>query len=366
MRGLPLAPITPSMDKLNTIIENTEFPNTPDGEALYNETLITNRDSENPLRPFFSIKQGDKKIPFGHPRCAILNHGGNKGGKGKLNELLSVAWLKGSFGPILCDSDERKIAILHSDEHRYGLWKLDKEITRLAGVNEGLHERLLVFSVRAKDPLELMILLETIIKKHPDIGLVVIDLIWDWTSSVNNEEESKFTTDRILRLADKHDFLVVVTTHESRLSRQPKGHQGAIWSAKSETVFAVKKKRGTFIVTPIHCRGEEFGRIVFQYDGTDFTFLDDHDFQPKERQVIGDFTQTTDDVHLSILARLAEEKSTWNPGELRNRLRVDFSTAIAPIGILLSKNLLKYYRDRNWLIPSGRQYTIRNGLEHAS
>ncbi|MBX2968221.1 MAG: hypothetical protein KF803_02535 [Cyclobacteriaceae bacterium] len=354
------------MDKLNAILESTELPGAPDGEALYNKSLITDRDGESPLRPFFRIRQGDKEIPFGHPRSAILNHGSDKGGKGRLNASLSVAWLNGSFGPILCESNGRKAAIIHSDDHRYGLWKLDREISRLAGVKDGLHERLLVFSVRAWEPLDMMFLLETIIKKHPDIGLVILDLVWDWVSSVNNEEENKLLTDKILGLADRHNFLVVVTTHESRLSRQAKGHQGAIWSAKSETVFAVKKRRGTFIATPVRCRGEEFGRIVFQYNGSNFTFLDDHDFQPKEKQILGDFTQTGDEKHVAILSRLAKERITWKPGELRNRLRTEYSKAVAPIGVNLSKNLLKYYRDRDWIFTNRKEYSIRNGLEHAS
>lgn len=338
----------------------------PDGEELYNKSIITDRDGENPLRPFFRIKQGDREIPFGHPRGAIMNHGSEKSGKGRWNVILAVAWLKGADGPVLCESQGKKAVILHSDEHRYGLWKLDKEISRRAGVKEGLHERLLVFDLLAKNPEEMMTLLDTVLNKHNDIGLVVIDLIWDWVSSVNNEEESKFLTDRILGLANRHNFLAVITTHESRLSRQPKGHQGAIWSAKSETVFAVKKRRGTFIVTPVHCRGEEFGRIVFQYDGSNYTFLDDNDFQPKEKQILGDFTQTGDEKHLSILSRLAKEKITWKPGELRNRLRAEYSKAVAPIGVNLSKNLLKYYRDRDWIFTNGKEYSIRNGLEHAS
>ncbi|MEQ8424687.1 MAG: hypothetical protein RIA63_08240, partial [Cyclobacteriaceae bacterium] len=282
---------------------------------------------------------------------------------GKSYSIFLVACLVGVFGPIVSDLVKRKVVVMHSDDNRYNLALMAFEISKLAGVSEGFHENLVMLSVSDLDINEKYAALDSLLDKHPDIGVLVLDLAWDWIDSVNDELQSKVMLDKLLKLAIKHDFLLVIVTHESRLGRAAKGHQGAHWVAKSQSVLRVRKRNNEFIISPLYLRGKDFNEIRFTYDGSSFSFVENSvDAEEKIKPSKGDFDAISNEAHLNVLQTIDSEND-YAPGQLRELLRSAYSQIVQPIGLNLGKDLLKYYRDRGWILSEGRRYRLRHGLE---
>jgi len=346
-------------DILNSESDGNDHSQVFDGEELYRKSRVVPEDVHD--RPIIALAIIDKGeiIAIGTTKSAIVIQGEAKAGKGKTYSFFIVACLTGMFGPIRSDLVGRKVIILHSDDNRSNLARLGLEISRLSGINEGFHENLIIMDICQYGLLEKYAVLEATITKHPDIGVLVLDLAWDWLDSVNDETASKYMLDKFLGLALKHDFFLIIVTHSSRgRTGLAKGHQGAHWIAKSSATLNVKKKRDRFIVTPLYTRGREFGAIHWSYDGDQYTF---HESTTEKQQTLTSrkarFEDVLDNVHLQILSTVLTQGRTWEPAQLRDRLRVEYGKMIAPIGVNLSKYLLKYYRDKGWIKKQGRQYS---------
>lgn len=351
-------------DILRSEINNVNASN-KSSETLYNEALITEKDGRPQHRPSISVLQNGELIEVASGGEAIVIYGEEKSGKGITCSGVSVSWLTGEFGCFRTDvGDYKDVVIDHSDDTRPRLWELGIKISKWAGIENSFHKHLRILAIQMSDLMDKRIILEEALTKGK-VGLVILDLLWDWIGSVNDESASKELTDYLLQLNRTHQFILIVVTHETRFSRLAKGHQGAHWSAKARTVLHVKKRGDKFIITPERCRGKEFDRIVFRYDGENMTFLD-----PSESATTGshraiDFSLTDDDTHLNILKPIFSERQKWETPDLRARLQEDYTKAVTRIGINAVKHLLGYYKHKGWLYTEKRKYHFRNGVEHA-
>jgi hypothetical protein len=236
------------------------------------------------------------------------------------------------------------------------------EISSLSG-KSSIHENLFILSLRTADVLEKKLIFHEVLQRHNDVGIIILDLLWDWTDSVNNEVYTKILMDELLKQADENDFLLILVTHQSRVERAPKGHQGAQFASKAQTVFHVKKRKDAFIVNAVQTRGPHINPFAFKYDGENYYFIEMEELAKRNGPAKGDFTKIDDQTHLRILSQLPASFSS--SVELRSKLSDAYGSVVEAIGINLVKALVSYYLERNWIRKEGRGMFFRNGTERA-
>jgi hypothetical protein len=82
-----------------------------------------------------------------------------------------------------------------------------------------------------------------LLENSTDVGLVVIDGICDFVSSINSEEESTKIADFLLQITAPKNIHVITVLHQNKDSEKMRGQLGTELLIKADTVAVVTKHK---------------------------------------------------------------------------------------------------------------------------
>lgn len=121
---------------------------------------------------------------------------------------------------------------------------------------------------------------DLLIKHTPNLGLVVIDGIVDLMASINDEQESRAMTDRVLNWIGEYDIMVICIIHTNKDGENERGFIGGFLADKANFVIkveaddvysTVKSRKGRYgRFTPFKITNDKEGIPVLQQDAVTY------------------------------------------------------------------------------------------------
>lgn len=107
-----------------------------------------------------------------------------------------------------------------------------------------------------------MVLTESLIEKSRNLGLLIIDGIRDYVSSINDEKEASLIAHKLLKWSETKNIHILVILHQNKGDTNARGHLGTELINKAETVARLTRDESNgqriTIVEPSLTRHKEF------------------------------------------------------------------------------------------------------------
>jgi len=196
-------------------------------------------------------------------------------GKGKskktfLLTLFMAACLENSFFQnrimVSLPENKRRVVYFDTEQAQHDTARVVQRLKLMAPNNINY---LNAFHLRGVGAKKMMDLLEYILKKNDDIGMVFLDQIGDFTNSINAEDEAVRVVRHLEKLTAEHDCHIMCLIHQNKADNYASGWLGSQLQKKSESVISVEKhnKVGHIsIVRPYLVRNIEFDEFMFRID----------------------------------------------------------------------------------------------------
>lgn len=180
--------------------------------------------------------------------------------------------------------NKRKVIILDTEMDEYHIGRGTSWITRLS---EGRgKEHLKVGSIVDDTHQERKKLLEMIIERNKNIGIIVIDGIRDLLADPNDAKESNDLVTDLRRWSIRHQVHIICIIHENKGSNTIRGHLGTELQNKCETVFRlelVQNNKEISVVHPEMTRNKPFKPFAIYYDESEGLPKIDLEYEIDER-----------------------------------------------------------------------------------
>jgi len=211
-----------------------------------------------------------------------------------------------------------------------------------------------VFSVRHIPVLDILRLVEHyIIAYSPKV--VFIDIGSDLLQNPNDLVESTTVTNALATLAEKYHMHICLSLHLARTSNEATGHIGSLLLKRSEVIIAVKKYQDYFLAKCLYSRDKPFEPFAFEIKDGIGVPMESIPSVIKQSKRKSDFSKISSDRHLQGINTVFAAKDGLSPSDFKNALHKEYASRVQPIGLLLTRELQRYYVDQQYL-------TKRNGL----
>jgi len=199
-----------------------------------------------------SIKETDAAIPF-----ATLGNISLIMGKAKSRKtFLSCAFAAGAGSKnIIIDriigslpSKQGHVVFIDTEQAGIHAQRSSNRIARLGG--DSAKTNLTYYKLRKFSPQDRTNIIGEIIRKTPNLGLLVIDGIRDLVNSINDEKEATKTLTQLLSWSEENNIHIMCVLHQNKGDYNARGHLGTELVNKAETVFSVEliNSKGGFSV----------------------------------------------------------------------------------------------------------------------
>jgi hypothetical protein len=204
-----------------------------------------------------------------------------------------------------------------------------------------------VFSIRELNAGEMLMSIRHYISTTPAVKVAFIDIGSDLVSGgVNDLNDSMRVLNELQSLAETHRVHICLSVHFNKgRDRDVTGHFGSILLKRSENLISVAKKKDFFVVKSLFSRDLPFEPFAFTIkDG----MATPCDFIPSNagansRMKKSDFDRVNTHMHKRIIIACFGNHASFTPAELKAALQKHYSEGIMPIGLLLTRELLRHY-----------------------
>jgi len=175
-----------------------------------------------------------------------------------------------NFIPIL-PKEKKVIVWIDTEQGKPECIKMIRSISKHTTGNESeRHKNLYYVSLRGKGKDFIIMAIEFILETVPGIGFIVIDGIRDLVSSINDEKEAAFITEKLMKWTQDNNIHILTILHQNKGDENGRGHIGTELTNKAETIAALKRgetngKRIT-IIDPKYTRHGDFESFAFSID----------------------------------------------------------------------------------------------------
>jgi hypothetical protein len=161
---------------------------------------------------------------------------------------------------IIADLPEGKemVILFDTEQSKYAVYRVTNRVKKLTNGND---ENFVAFSLRGMDTDEIIALMNHVVDKFQNIGVIYIDQIADLTRSINDEKEAVKIVKWLEKMSNDYDLHICCVIHQNKGDGYATGWLGSQIMKKAETIISVEKEeqnKDISHVRPERSRGREF------------------------------------------------------------------------------------------------------------
>lgn len=272
--------------------------------------------------------------------------------------ILASAVRKGSIQSVIDTSFTHhgpRVILFDTEQSKHKVQQIQHRIIEMAGVSNPLLD---VYSLRELTPDDRIKVVEEIINKRKDIGLMVIDGIRDLVYDINNPEEATRITTKLLQWTGKNNFHLITILHQNKGDNNARGHLGTEIVNKAESIISVTKQadnKEISIVEAEYCREKDFEPFAFKVDEKGHPAIMD-EWLPSESGGKRKLTpyDIPPETHRDLLSQIFKDNEKITYGELYKLIKNMYAKHAIDFGDTKAKDILTYYKQEGLISGGGK------------
>jgi len=287
-------------------------------------------------------------------------------GKAKSKKtFLSVLVMAACIGTItgasllegLLPKGKRRVVFVDSEQGAYHLHRTANRVTRLTRIPQP--DNFNVYAGRSLDTEQRKQLLDEIIASTPDLGLLVIDGIRDFVTSINDEEQASEIANWLLKQTEENQIHIIVVLHQNKGDFNARGHLGTELVNKAETTVSVtvEKDKDISRVEAEYARNKPFAPFALRINDAGLPEIVE-DWVPKNENAPKNEKYAPFELaeykHTEILQQIDRYVDKSSYSELLQQIKAAVSEKVQKIGDTKAKEYYTHYSNEGFIKKHGK------------
>ena len=201
---------------------------------------------------------------------------------------------------------KRKILYFDTEQSKYHCHNVLERIYKLSGLSVKKDDpRLLFWGLREYTPKLRIALIDYALRKHQEVGLVIIDGLRDLMYDINNGKEATDVMTVLMAWTSVYDLHIHTVLHLNKADDNVRGHIGTELNHKAETILQITKNENDGNISEVHAtliRDKEFPPFAFLINEDGLPELaEDIDLKPKISKRSFDYKIMAEELHRRAL-----------------------------------------------------------------
>ena len=259
---------------------------------------------------------------------------------------------------------KRKILYFDTEQSKYHCHNVLERIYKLSGLSVKKDDpRLLFWGLREYTPKLRIALIDYALRKHQEVGLVIIDGLRDLMYDINNGKEATDVMTVLMAWTSVYDLHIHTVLHLNKNDNNPRGHIGTELENKAETVLIISKNlqnNSISEVRPMHMRDKEFSTFAFHIDDNKLPVLDNGISVTVVKRREKSLVSLDNEVHQEILSKAFKNNSPTRYSDLVEMVSRAYEDAGYKRGTNGIKDLLKLLSGKGIIVKQDDAYVYKS------
>lgn len=259
---------------------------------------------------------------------------------------------------------KRKILYFDTEQSKYHCHNVLERIYKLSGLSVKKDDpRLLFWGLREYTPKLRIALIDYALRKHQEVGLVIIDGLRDLMYDINNGKEATDVMTVLMAWTSVYDLHIHTVLHLNKNDNNPRGHIGTELENKAETVLIISKNlqnNSISEVRPMHMRDKEFSTFAFHIDDNKLPVLDNGISVTVAKRREKSLVSLDNEVHQEILSKAFKNNSPTRYSDLVEMVSRAYEDAGYKRGTNGIKDLLKLLSGKGIIVKQDDAYIYKS------
>lgn len=259
---------------------------------------------------------------------------------------------------------KRKILYFDTEQSKYHCHNVLERIYKLSGLSIKKDDpRLLFWGLREYTPKLRIALIDYALRKHQEVGLVIIDGLRDLMYDINNGKEATDVMTVLMAWTSVYDLHIHTVLHLNKNDNNPRGHIGTELENKAETVLIISKNlqnNSISEVRPMHMRDKEFSTFAFHIDDNKLPVLDNGISVTVVKRREKSLVSLDNEVHQEILSKAFKNNSPTRYSDLVEMVSRAYEDAGYKRGTNGIKDLLKLLSGKGIIVKQDDAYIYKS------
>ena len=259
---------------------------------------------------------------------------------------------------------KRKILYFDTEQSKYHCHNVLERIYKLSGLSVKKDDpRLLFWGLREYTPKLRIALIDHALRKHQEVGLVIIDGLRDLMYDINNGKEATDVMTVLMAWTSVYDLHIHTVLHLNKNDNNPRGHIGTELENKAETVLIISKNlqnNSISEVRPMHMRDKEFSTFAFHIDDNKLPVLDNGISVTVVKRREKSLVSLDNEVHQEILSKAFKNNTPTRYSDLVEMVSRAYEDAGYKRGTNGIKDLLKLLSGKGIIVKQDDAYIYKS------
>lgn len=259
---------------------------------------------------------------------------------------------------------KRKILYFDTEQSKYHCHNVLERIYKLSGLSVKKDDpRLLFWGLREYTPKLRIALIDYALRKHQEVGLVIIDGLRDLMYDINNGKEATDVMTVLMAWTSVYDLHIHTVLHLNKNDNNPRGHIGTELENKAETVLIISKNlqnNSISEVRPMHMRDKEFSTFAFHIDDNKLPVLDNGISVTVVKRREKSLVSLDNEVHQEILSKAFKNNTPTRYSDLVEMVSRAYEDAGYKRGTNGIKDLLKLLSGKGIIVKQDNAYIYKS------
>ena len=259
---------------------------------------------------------------------------------------------------------KRKILYFDTEQSKYHCHNVLERIYKLSGLSVKKDDpRLLFWGLREYTPKLRIALIDYALRKHQEVGLVIIDGLRDLMYDINNGKEATDVMTVLMAWTSVYDLHIHTVLHLNKNDNNPRGHIGTELENKAETVLIISKNlqnNSISEVRPMHMRDKEFSTFAFHIDDNKLPVLDNGISVTVVKRREKSLVSLDNEVHQEILSKAFKNNTPTRYSDLVEMVSRAYEDASYKRGTNGIKDLLKLLSGKGIIVKQDDAYIYKS------
>lgn len=259
---------------------------------------------------------------------------------------------------------KRKILYFDTEQSKYHCHNVLERIYKLSELSVKKDDpRLLFWGLREYTPKLRIALIDYALRKHQEVGLVIIDGLRDLMYDINNGKEATDVMTVLMAWTSVYDLHIHTVLHLNKNDNNPRGHIGTELENKAETVLIISKNlqnNSISEVRPMHMRDKEFSTFAFHIDDNKLPVLDNGISVTVVKRREKSLVSLDNEVHQEILSKAFKNNSPTRYSDLVEMVSRAYEDAGYKRGTNGIKDLLKLLSGKGIIVKQDDAYIYKS------
>lgn len=259
---------------------------------------------------------------------------------------------------------KRKILYFDTEQSKYHCHNVLERIYKLSGLSVKKDDpRLQFWGLREYTPKLRIALIDYALRKHQEVGLVIIDGLRDLMYDINNGKEATDVMTVLMAWTSVYDLHIHTVLHLNKNDNNPRGHIGTELENKAETVLIISKNlqnNSISEVRPMHMRDKEFSTFAFHIDDNKLPVLDNGISVTVVKRREKSLVSLDNEVHQEILSKAFKNNTPTRYSDLVEMVSRAYEDAGYKRGTNGIKDLLKLLSGKGIIVKQDDAYIYKS------